>query len=485
MTTPDFPAWASALADQLQEVRVRGGATLHQFEALFAPWIPAWRLAPQEEGDHSRQRLWPLRLVFWTFLWQVAQAGSACREAILQARSLCEGQGHPLPPDKTSPYCQARASLPLERLDEIFAGIVQEADQGIATQDLWCGHRVQVVDGSTVTLPDTPDNQAAYPQQKSQQPGCGFPIMRVVARFSLATGMLTQWATGYWRQHELGLWQTMWEQLRPDDVLLGDRGFGVWAVLAQCVARGLHGVFRSRRKIDFRGGQRLNRHERLVSWPKPQLCPSYLTPAQWAALPPVLTLRVVRCQLKRQGFRTRQVTLVTTLLDSVRYPVAALAELYYRRWEVELSLRNLKTTLQMEHLSCKTPANVERELRMHFLIHNLVRRLMLEASRRHHVPWGRLSFAGALAVARRYGEALLQVPSARKRARLMEQLYRVLAADQVPDRPGRREPRAVKRRPKPYPRLMCHRRRFKEVPHPNRYWNGSPCKRKKLKNIRP
>jgi hypothetical protein len=442
MITPEFPAWASALAGQFHDVRAHSGSALHQFEALFAPWVPAWRLAPQDAGTHSRNRLWPLRLVFWTFLWQVAQAGSSCREAIHQARSLCEGQGHPLPPDKTSPYCQARAGLPLERLDAIFTGLVQEADQAIQTQDLWCGHRVQVVDGSTVTLPDTPDHQAAYPQLKTQQPGCGFPILRVVALFSLATGMLTAWATGHWRQHELGLWQTLWEQLRPGDVLLGDRGFGVWAVLAQCGERGIAGVFRPKRKIDFRRRQRLSRHERLVSWPKPQLCPNYLTPAQWATLPPVLTLRVVRCRLNRKGFRTRQVTLVTTLLDSTRYPVAALAQLYYRRWEVELSLRNLKTTLQMEHLSCKTPANVERELRMHFLVHNLARRLMLEAARRHRVTWGRMSFAGAL------------------------------AADAVPDRPGRREPRAVKRRPKPYPRLMCHRRRFKEVPHPNRYWNS-------------
>ena len=478
MLTPDFPAWASALAGQLHDLRAHLGPTLHQFEALFAPWIPAWRLAPQDEGAHSRNRLWNLRLVFWTFLWQVAQAGSSCREAIRQAQSLCQQQGRPLPPDETSPYCQARAGLPLERLEEIFTGIVQEADQGIVTQDLWCGHRVHVVDGSTVTLPDTPENQAAYPQQKVQKPGCGFPILRLVALFSLATGMLTTWAAGHWRQHELRLWQALWEEMRPGDVLLGDRGFGVWAVLAQCLERGIHGVFRSKRRTDWRCGQRLNQHERLVSWPKPLLCPNYLTPAQWAALPPLLTLRMVRCHLNRKGFRTRQVTLVTTLLDSMRYPVAALGELYYRRWQVELSLRNLKTTLQMEHLSCKTPANVERELRMHFLVHNLVRRLMLEAARRHRVSLGRISFAGALAVARRYGEAMLQVSSPRKRRRLMEELYRVLAADEVPDRPGRREPRAVKRRPKPYPRLMCHRRWFKDVPHPNRYWNGSPCKRR-------
>jgi hypothetical protein len=145
---------------------------------------------------------------------------------------------------------------------------------------------------------------------------------------------------------------------------------------------------------------------------------------------------------------------------------------------MELTLRHLKTTLQMEHLSCKNPNNVERELRMHLLMHNLTRRLMLESSRRAGVPLGRISFAGALAVARRYGEALLQARSRQKRAELMDELYRILAADLVPDRPGRREPRAVKRRPKPYPRLMCHRSKFKEIPHQNRYWKGSPCRKK-------
>jgi hypothetical protein len=145
---------------------------------------------------------------------------------------------------------------------------------------------------------------------------------------------------------------------------------------------------------------------------------------------------------------------------------------------MELTLRHLKTTLQMEHLSCKNPHNVERELRMHLLMHNLIRRLMLQSSRQAGVPLSRISFAGALAVARRHGEALLQARSRKKRAELMDELYRVLAADLVPDRPGRREPRAVKRRPKPYPRLMCHRSKFKEIPHQNRYRKGSTCRKK-------
>lgn len=211
-----------------------------------------------------------------------------------------------------------------------------------------------------------------------------------------------------------------------------------------------------------------------MTWKKPRLCPAYLEPCQWAQLPAQLVVRLVRCRFGRRGFRTRQVILVTTLVDPAKYPLEALARLYRRRWEMELTLRHLKTTLQMEHLSCKNPGNIERELRMHLLVHNLVRRLMLEAARRHHVPLARISFAGALAAARRYGEALLQAPTQRTRRLLFEELIRVLAADPVPNRPGRREPRAVKRRPKPYPRLMRHRRFFREIPHQNRYWAGRP-----------
>jgi hypothetical protein len=200
---------------------------------------------------------------------------------------------------------------------------------------------------------------------------------------------------------------------------------------------------------------------------------------QWAQLPSQLLLRMVRCRLSVRGFRTRQVILVTTLTDPIKYPPQALGQLYLRRWEMELTLRHIKTTLQMERLSCKNPANIERELPMHLLIYNLVRRLMLESARRHRISLDRISFAGALAAARRYAEAMLQEPAPRMRRTLFAEMLRVLAKDTIPYRPGRREPRAVKRRPKPYPRLMRHRRSFREIPHQNRYWAGSPCRRKK------
>jgi hypothetical protein len=468
--TPDFPPWAAGFARHLHRLRSTA-STLHQFEALFTPWIVPWRLAQQDQGPHSRDRCWNLRLVFWTFLWQVAQAGTACREAIRQAQALCQNNGRRCPPDTTSPYCQARGALPAERLQEIHDGLVREANAAVAAKDLWCGLQVFTVDGSTLTAPDTPENQKAFPQQSVQKPGCGFPIIRLVALLSLATGMLSAWATGHWHQQEVSLLQTLWEALRPGDVLLGDRGFCNWGLLAQCLQRQLHAVFRVKgaRRRDFRRGQRLGPDERLVQWTKPQ-CPAWtISATEWARLPERLTLRLVRGRLSLPGFRTRQVILVTTLLDSSAYPPAALGQLYYRRWAMELTLRNLKITLQMDQLSCKTPAHLDREIRMHLLVHNLVRRLMLEAARRHRVPLERVSFAGSLATARRCGEALLHARSERRRRQLREELFRVLAADLLPDRPGRREPRAVKRRPKPYPRLMCYRHRFREIRHQNRY----------------
>jgi Transposase DDE domain len=475
MTTPDFASWSGGFAHQLRKLRFTAAPTLHQFELLFALWIPHWRLAQQDEGAHSRHRRWNLRLVFWTFLWQVAQAGASCREAIRQAQALCKNAHRPLPPDEDSPYCQARGGLPLERLQQIHDGLCAEAQEALAAKDLWCGHHVLVADGSCVTAPDTPANQKAFPQQSVQKPGCGFPIIRLVALLSLATGMLTAWATGTWSHHEIGLLQTLWEHLRPGDVLLADRGFCNWALLAQCLQRNLHAVFRVKgvRRRDFRQGKRISRNERLVHWPKPAQRARTVEAKEWALLPDVLTLRLVRCSLAIPGFRTQQIILVTTLLDSAKYQPEALGQLYFRRWAMELTLRNIKITLQMDQLSCKTPQNLEREIRMHFLVHNLVRRLMLEAARRHRVPLERVSFAGSLAAARRYGEALLQARSKGQRQQLMDQLFGVLAADLVPDRPGRREPRAVKRRPKPYPRLMNHRHRWLEIPHQNRYYKNS------------
>ena len=471
MSTPDFPAWSGDFEHHFNKFRAASYASLHQLEVLAAPWIPDWRLAQQDEKDFSRQRRWPLRLTFWCFLWQVAQVGSSCRDAVRQAIALCAAKGLPVPADDSAPYCVARAKLPVERLEEIHRHLVQGAEDLLIQRDLWFERRVRVLDGTCVTAADTQENQEVFPQSSSQKPGCGFPVARILACFCLATGMITHWLTGHWYQHELSLLPQLLEHFSAGEVLLGDRGFGNFPVLAQCLTRGLDGVFRAntaKRRLDFRKGKGQGKEDRLVVWKKgPQ--PKYMTEQYWAGLPTEITVRVVRVCARVPGFRTRSVILVTTLLDPVKYPAIELAILYLRRWEMEICFRHLKTTLQMEHLSSKSPAMMERELQMHFLTHNLVRRVALEAARRHRVPIQRISFAGTLGAVHSFSEACLRVRGKKSRERMRAQLYQLLAEDLVPERPGRREPRAVKRRPKPYPLLTTHRRNYKEIFHRNRY----------------
>lgn len=463
--------WAGGFQRHYQKVRAAAQGSLHQLEVLASPWIPAHLLAPQDEKEFSRQRIWTLRLTFWSFLWQVAQVGASCRKTVRQAIFLCTAQGQPVPGDDDGIYCTARAKLPVERLDQIHRQVVQAAQALVTQGDLWCGKRVRALDGTCVSMADTPENQEVFPQPSTQKPGCGFPVARILASFCLATGMITQWITGHWYQHELSMLAPLLESFCVGDVLLGDRGFGNFPVLAQCLARGLDGVFRAntaQRRLDLRRGKRLGKNDRLVVWRKGPK-PKYMTPEYWAQLTEEITVRVVRVKAQVPGFRTRSVLLVTTLLDPVKYPPSQLAKLYLRRWEMEICFRHLKTTLQMDVLSCKTPAMIERELRMHFLVHNVVRRVALEAARHHGVPIQRISFAGTVGAIHSFAEACLQVRSRKRREQMRAQLYELLAGDLVPERPGRQEPRAVKRRPKPYPFLTAPRRRYKEIRHRNRY----------------
>ena len=472
MRTPDFPAFQAPFATAARRLRRVADQPLHHFQLLFGPLLPPELLAPAEEGRFSRQRLWPLRLTFLSFLWQVAQVGASCRAAVDEVIALCHLEGRPAPDRESGAYCTARKDLPLAWFDDLHRAVVRGAEALVREADQWCGLRVRVADGTTVTMADTPLNQAAYRQQNVQAPGCGFPIMRVLAFFCLGAGLITHWATGTWYQHELSLLGQLLPHLGPKDVLLGDRGFGNYSVLAQCARRGVHAVFRAntaKRRIDFRGGKRLGPGDRLVTWKRGPKMPTYLDPAEWALWPLTLEVRVVKLSVRLRGMRTRQLILVTNLLDPVRYPAAALGELYLRRWRMELCFRDLKTSLGMEHLDCKSPEMAERALRMHLLLHNLVRRLALDAARRHGVAAERMSFVGTLGKARSCAEMLGRVRGRARRAGLVEKLYREIAGDPVPWRPGRREPRALKRRPKPYPLLTRHRRLYREIPHRNRY----------------
>jgi IS4 transposase len=323
----------------------------------------------------------------------------------------------------------------------------------------WHGHRTFLVDGSSVSMPDTPELQAAFGQPGGQKPGCGFPVMHLLALFDAATGLLHNLVAAPLRTHDMSRVGRVHPHLSAGDVLVGDRGFCSFAHLALLAARGVFGVFRVHQKqiVDFRPRRaasgrsrrrgkrglpssrwlrRLGRHDQLVQYVKPKHPPDWLAERAFAALPETITVRELRFTVAVRGRRTRVITLATTLLDAERYPAAALADLYGRRWQVETNFRHLKQTLRMDVLRCKTVEGVTKELTMYALVYNLVRLVMCEAARRQSVPVERISFIDAV-------RWLADAAHGNTELRLRR----------VPDRPGRFEPRAVKRRPKEYDRL--------------------------------
>jgi hypothetical protein len=330
---------------------------------------------------------------------------------------------------------------------------------------------VKVIDGTTLSLPDTEKNQRAYPQLSSQQPGCGFPLLKLVGVFCLATGALLDYAKGNKHQHELNLFKGLRTHFKAGDLALADRGLSSYWLLALLIQQAVHCLFRlhQARPADLRRGKRLGKNDRLMVWRKPLQRPAYLPKALWKTIPAELTVRVLRFKLPIPGFRAQSVTLVTTLLDPKKHPAEELARLYVRRWRIELWFRDIKTSMGMEVLRCKSPMMVHKELEMFFIAYNLIRTLMVEAGLLHDRPVERLSFKGTVDAVREFSIAIAQAPSCRKQKRIIQYLLDSIAEDLLPDRPGRRQPRAVKRRPKPFPLLNRHRSKFKEIPHRGRW----------------
>jgi hypothetical protein len=300
-------------------------------------------------------------------------------------------------------------------------------------------------------MADTEANQTEYPQQKSQRPGCGFPIVRIVVVFSLAVGTVLEAAIGKYQGKQTGensLFRTLHDMLEPGDVVLADRYFSGWFDLALLHVRGVDVVVRKHqlRPTDFRTGKRLGRHDHLVCWTKPTR-PSWMTPEQYAALPESLTLREVRVRVRQKGFRTKEVIVVATLLDPDTYPAEAMASLFRRRWQAELHLRSLKAVMHMDHLRCQTPEGVRKEFYMHLTAYNLIRQAMALAAVKAGVsPWT-ISFKGTLQI---LNKLLPLLHSHVSTTAWCEALQDAIAEHVVGNRPDRVEPRVVKRRPKSY-----------------------------------
>jgi hypothetical protein len=483
MHTPFFPAFRSRLAALgRRTAHTLRQTTLTQLQQHLRQALPPPLLSAQDEGPHSRERVFSLRLTCECFLWQMLRPKTSCREVVRQVQALCRLNGWQPVAQGDSAYIQARQRLPRERLEKALTATAQAASARLRPLRALQGRSVKVVDGSTTQLADTPDNQERYPQPSTQKTGCGFPVLKLAVLFCLNSGAVLNVVWGSLHNHDLRLFRQLWDQLKAGDILLGDRAYGEYTTLATSPRRGVDVVARlhQQRKVDFRKARRLAKNDGLFVWTKGYQQSEILTAAEWAALPAQITVRIVRFTATIRGFRARRVTLATTLLDPVAYPAHELAALYARRWRLELCLRDLKTTLGMEQLRCKSPDMAEKELLAYLVAHNLVRCVIAEAVTQYSVDLERISFKGTVDALRQYSAAIAQARNRKMRRQLWEDLLLNLARDLVPLRPNRQEPRAVKRRPKPYPLLNQPRRKFVEISHRSRYWKGRPRKYRDL-----
>ena len=405
-------------------------------------------------AKHSwRKRVLDPATTVYLFLLQVLHGNTACQHVVhFGDRSFTDVA-----------YCAARKRLPLRVLHHLMERVAGTLRGTTTAASTWLGHRVWIIDGTSFSMPDTPELQRHFGQPGNQRPGCGFPVAKLLALFDLASGMLLRVVTAPLRSHEMSRCVDATDGLAPGDVALGDRGFCSFVHISILSNRKLHGVFRAHQRqiIDFtpgrpcvergkgkgarKGPAGLPRSrwvlahdvsDHIVIWYKPEEKPAWISEEEYAALPDEFLVRELRYTVQTPGFRVSEVTLVTTLLDATAYPASALAELYFRRWQIEVNIRHLKTTMKMDVLKCKTVGGVLKEVAMFALVYNLVRSVMYESARAQGVAPERVSLLDTI-------RWLLDVEGEGELSDLLVN----------PARPGRFEPRVVKRRPKQYPRM--------------------------------
>lgn len=392
----------------------------------------------------------------------MASSDASCKDAVARVAADRVAQGKKACSPDTNSYCRARCRLPFSVVVELARGTGRELHRQAPANWRWKGRRVSIVDGSTTTMPDTPENQAEYPQSRTQKAGLGFPILRFVVLLSLSVGTVLECAMGRCRGKMTGeqsLFRAMWDALQPGDIVLGDRLYDSYRDIAALKQRGIDAVFgrNPSRNSDFRTGQRLGPGDHIVTWHRPPYDPSrFASREEWASLPEELHIRETRVTVRRRGYRTRRVVIVTTLLEADKYAAHELTDLFAARWNCELDLRSIKQVLGLAHLSCRTPDMVRKELWMYLLAYNLIRVRMAQAAMVADVSPRSLSFSDAKKLIDSFTPQLRTTCGAEFN-RIETELIHAIARCRLHPRPGRKEPRAVKRREQKYKLLTTSR----------------------------
>jgi hypothetical protein len=396
--------------------------------------------------------VWSAAVTLWAFLAQMLSKDQSCTAAVARVVVLLVALGRQPCAAGTGAYCQARAKLPERFWQRLACDVGRRLEDEAPARWRWQGRRALLVGGTTLLLADTPANQAAYPQMASQKPGLGFPIVRLVVLLALATAAALGAALGPYAGKGTGesaLLRTLFEHLRPGDVLVADRYYCSCWLVALAVARGVDVVFRMHqlRRYDCRRGRRLGPGDHVVTWAKPAR-PGWMDEATYATLPEALSVRALRVTVGKPGYRVQELALATTLADGAAYAKEEVADLYHGRWHAELDLRSIKGFLGMEMLRGRAPAMARQELWVHLLAYNLIRKVQAQAGVAQGLSPRSLSFAGTLQALQACRWVLLLVED--RRRWLLTCLGDVVAAHRVGNRPDRCEPRTVKRRWKTY-----------------------------------
>jgi Transposase DDE domain len=428
-------------------------------QVISTDWIA--EIVAQHVGKTCDRIFSPL-VTLALFLGQVLSDDQCCRKAVARLLAWRTARGLPECSPDSGGYCKARRRLPGSLLPQL----VHESADRVETHGpgdwLLHGRRVIIVDGSTVSMPDTPANQRAYPQHGNQKPGCGFPIARIVVLLSLATGCVLDAAIGAGKGKLTGehaLFRSLHKRLKRGDIVLGDGYYSSFDEVMTLVEMGVDVVMRQtgNRRTDFRRGVRLGHDDHLVVWKRHRNRAKWMDRLSFRKLPRRLVMRELRVRVDKPGFRTKQFVVITSLLDAKVYSRDEMAGLYRARWHAELDIRSIKQALRMDVLRCKTPELVQKEFWAHLLAYNLIRGVMAEAARQHELLPRQISFQGARQTLDAFRSEFASA-TAKARLRIKSVIHRSISYHQVGERPDRVEPRVTKRRPKPYPRMQVPRK---------------------------